>query len=793
MKFSEQWLRTWINPDIDSQGLMDLVTMAGLEVDGSEPVAGEFTGIVVGEILTAEQHPNADKLQVCKVSDGSEEFQVVCGAPNARAGLKVAFAKVGAVLGGDFKIKKAKLRQVESFGMLCSEKEIELSDSHEGIMELAADAPLGMDLREYLDLNDIAIEVDLTPNRADCFSIIGLAREVRSLTGNEITFPEIDAVAATHEETFPVTISAPEGCPRYAGRVIKSVDVTKPTPLWMVERLRRSGIRTIDPVVDITNYVMLELGQPMHGFDLDQLKGGIEVRHGKVGEKLLLLDGNEIELDEKTLLITDETGPLALAGVMGGENTGVSADTKNVFLESAFFAPIEMAGTARSYGLHTDSSMRFERGVDYANQVRAIERATQLMLEITGGEPGPVTEVASDEHIPADRTVTLTQAKLASYLGSDEIPEEKVEAILTGLGLELTEKTGSGWTFNVPSHRFDISLDVDLIEEVARVYGYNNLPTKSPECALPLPEKTETEVSLYTLRRVLVSRGYQEAVTYSFIDEKMEKLFDPEQEYIELQNPISSDLAIMRTTLLPGLVNALNHNLKRQQERVRLFETGLRFRKVDGEIVQDEMLAGLIYGSRLPKGWYEGGSSEVDFFDIKADVEAILDCSLGNEFAFKPSKVAALHPGQTAEIALAGETMGYVGALHPSVQKELGLKKPAFVFELEIAAFKAMKLPKYEAVSKFPGTSRDLAVLVDAKLSVQELLEAVHEVAGEYLKDVIIFDVYQGKGIDLQRKSVAIGLTWQHPSRTLNDEEINEWFEASIKLLETRFEATLRG
>ena len=790
MKFSEQWLREWVNPEISSQELMDQITMAGLEVDGFEKAAGDFSGVVVGEILTAERHPNADKLQVCTVTDGAEEFQVVCGAPNARAGLKVAFAKVGAVLPGEFKIKKAKLRSVESFGMLCSEQELELSESHDGIMELASGAPVGDDIRGYLGLDDVTIEVDLTTNRADCLSLAGMAREVGVLNRLPVTFPAFNKVEPQHDDTFPVAIAAEDGCPRYLGRVVKNVDVSVNTPIWMVERLRRSGIRSIDPVVDITNYVMIELGQPMHGFDLDQLKGGINVRWADNEEKLTLLDGSEVELTDQTLLITDESGPLALAGIMGGENTGVSATTKNIFFEAAYFNPLSIAGRARSYGLHTDSSHRFERGVDYTLAERAIERATELLLEIAGGQPGPVTDVKSAEHFPGEKSVSLKLSRIEKVLGLD-IGEEDVDQILAGLGLELVSKDGETRSYKVPSYRFDIAIEVDLIEELARIYGYNRLPVTAPVAHLSLKAQPEVDVSVRDMRKVLVARGYQEAVTYSFVDADSQKLFNPELEGIALANPISTDLAVMRTSLWPGLVKALQHNLNRQQERVRLFETGLSFINTGNETQQDEMIAGLVYGARLPKGWTDQG--DVDFYDLKADVEALLALSLGQEIEFTSGQHSALHPGQTACVELNGETVGYLGTLHPNLQKQLGLKKPAFLFELKQAAFNTSQLPAYQELSKFPGTTRDIAVIVDETLPVQALLNTVSEAAGEFLQDKVIFDVYQGKGIYPQRKSVALGLTWQHPSRTLNDDEINQWMDQVIQSLSDQYKATLRG
>ncbi|HJE29102.1 MAG TPA: phenylalanine--tRNA ligase subunit beta, partial [Pseudomonas nitrititolerans] len=512
MKFSEQWLRSWVNPDVSRDDLVARLSMAGLEVDSVTPAAGEFSGVVVGEILAAEQHPDADKLRVCRVSNGSEEYQVVCGAPNARAGIKIPFAMVGAVLGDDFKIKKAKLRGVESFGMLCSASELKLSDDHDGLFELPADAPVGQSVREYLGLDDAIIEVDLTPNRGDCLSIAGLAREVGANYAAAVSRPVIEPVAATHDETRPVELLAPAACPRYLGRVIRNVDLSRPTPLWMVERLRRSDIRSIDAVVDITNYVMLELGQPLHAFDLAQIRGGVRVRMAEEGEKLVLLDGQEITLRSDTLVIADHERPLAMAGVMGGEHSGVSDSTTDLFLESAFFDNIAIAGKARNYGLHTDASHRYERGVDWQLQREATERATALLLEIVGGEAGPVVESVEPAHLPKPSSIVLRNERVTQMLGLEIAPAE-VEGYLRGLELAIAASGEGEWQVDVPSHRFDIALEIDLIEELDRLYGYNRLPVSAPTAALSLTAKPETRGELPILRRLLVARGYQEAIT----------------------------------------------------------------------------------------------------------------------------------------------------------------------------------------------------------------------------------------------------------------------------------------
>ncbi len=576
MKFSEKWLRSWANPQVSHDELVARLSMVGLEVDADLPVAGAFSGVVVGEVLSTEQHPDADKLRVCQVSNGSETFQVVCGAPNVRAGLKIPFAMIGAELPGDFKIKKAKLRGVESFGMLCSAKELQISEENAGLLELPADAPVGQDVRAYLELDDYPIEVGLTPNRGDCLSLAGLAREVSAIYDVPLAPVAVDAVAAQHDETRPVELAAPAACPRYLGRVIRNVDLSRPTPLWMVERLRRSDIRSIDPVVDVTNYVMIELGQPMHAFDLAEINGGVRVRMAEDGEKLVLLDGQEITLRADTLVIADHQRALAIAGVMGGEHSGVSDSTRDLFLEAAFFDTIALAGKARSYGLHTDSSHRFERGVDSQLARKAMERATRLILDIVGGEPGPIVEQVSEAHLPKVAPITLRAERVTQMLG---MPLDAAEIVRLLQALELTVVAdGEGqWSVGVPSHRFDISLEVDLIEELARLYGYNRLPVRYPQARLAPNNKPEARAALPLLRRLLVARGYQEAITFSFIDPALFELFDPGTQPLTLANPISADMAAMRSSLWPGLVKALQHNLNRQQSRVRLFESGLRF------------------------------------------------------------------------------------------------------------------------------------------------------------------------------------------------------------------------
>lgn len=787
MKFSEKWLREWVNPAIDTQTLADQLTMAGLEVDALDPVAGEFSGVVVAEILSAEPHPDAQKLQVCKVNDGQQTLQIVCGAANARPGIKVPCARVGAVLPGDFKIKKAKLRGVESFGMLCAEQELGMAESSDGLMELAADAPVGTDIRNYLELDDNLIELGLTPNRADCLSLRGIARETAVLNKLSFEEPLQPAVAATSDASFPVRIEAAEDCPRYVGRVITSVDVSQPSPLWLQEKLRRSGLRSIDAVVDITNFVLLELGQPMHAFDLDKLQGGVVVRKAAAGEKLTLLDEQEVELREDSLVIADEGQPLALAGIMGGLGSSVTGQTRNLFLEAAFFAPDKIAGRARSYGLHTDSSHRFERGVDPQLAERAIERATQLILEICGGEAGPCNTLEAAQ-LAAPQAISLRAERIEKILGMS-LSEEEVVSIISGLGLSIS-KAPEGWAVNPPSWRFDIAIEEDLLEELARIYGYNRLPVTPLNADMEIVARPENQRPQNRIRRQLVARGFQEAVTYSFIDPALHALISERGAGIELINPISADMAIMRDSLLPGLLKTAEYNSKRQQPRLRLFEVGLRFEgKGDGE--QIPTVAALISGRREPENWSESGEL-VDFFDLKGELEALLALS-PNTVRFEAGSHKALHPGQTADIVVADRKVGWLGALHPAIQGQLDLPNPVYVFEVDLDVLTETKVPRFEPLSKFPEVRRDIAVIVPQTISAQAVIDVVEKAAGELLYNLRLFDIYQGKGIDPERKSLALGLTFRDSSRTLNEEEVSESVAAVIAALQQDLGATLRN
>jgi len=791
MKFSEQWLREWVNPPVSTEELVEQLTMAGLEVDSVEPAAAGLESLLVGEVLSTEKHPDADKLKVCQVSVGqASPLQIVCGAPNVTAGGKYPLAPVGASLPGNLKIKKSKLRGVESHGMLCSASELGLSEDHEGLMTLPADAETGQQLQELLGLDDSIIEIDLTPNRGDCLGIEGIAREVGTLLRCPVSPVEIKPVLATIDDGFDVEVQAPEACPQYLGRVIRGIDVNAQTPLWMQERLRRSGLRSLGAVVDVTNYVLLELGQPMHAFDLAQLSGGIQVRYAREGEQLTLLDERVITLDKQTLVIADHEKPLAIAGVMGGIHTGVQDETIDVFLECAFFPPKIIAGRARTYGMHTESAYRFERGVDPALQQRAMERATALLIEIAGGEAGSVTTVTATEYVPESVPVTLRQARIQKVLGISPQADEVLD-ILTRLGMTVAEQ-GKDWHVQSPTYRFDVAIEADLIEEIGRVYGYNRLPSVSLQGSLEVQALTESNNSVDELCNVLVCRGYQEAVTYSFIDPELQARVNPGLAPVPLANPISTEMAEMRTSLWPGLMSAVQHNLHRQKSRLRFFEHGLRFYSRDGEIHQDMMLAGIITGSRLPEHW-DGKGDAVDFYDMKVDVEALLALTgRARDFSFVAAEHPALHPGQSAQITAGTEAIGWIGRIHPSIAGQLDLNQDTFLFELEFGALESGQLAHFKPISRFPSIRRDLAVVVDSDLTVAELQVAVEQAAGELLQALLIFDVYRGKGIETGRKSIAFGLILQDYSRTLTEQDIEAVVTQVTEQLGKKFGATLR-
>ncbi|MGL1044213.1 phenylalanine--tRNA ligase subunit beta [Vibrio vulnificus] len=794
MKFSESWLREWVNPAVTTDELTHQITMAGLEVDDVLPVAGTFNGVKVGHVVECGQHPDADKLRVTKVDVGEEALlDIVCGAANCRQGLKVAVATVGAVLPGDFKIKKAKLRGQPSHGMLCSFTELGIDVESDGIMELAIDAPIGMDFRDFLALNDVTVDVDLTSNRADCFSIRGMAREVGVLNRADVTEPSVAPVAPSIDDTVAIEVKAPAACPRYLGRVVKNVNVHAKTPLWMQEKLRRCGIRSIDPVVDITNFVLLEQGQPMHAFDLAKIDGGIVVRLAEQGEKITLLDGSEAELNADTLVVADHNKALAIAGIFGGEESGVTSETKDVLLECAFFAPDHIRGRARSYGLHTDSSMRFERGVDYALQVNAMERATALLVEICGGEVAPVVAVESEAELPKPNKVALRRTKLDNLLGH-HIADSDVVEILERLGMTV-ETTAEGWVAVAPTWRFDIAIEQDLVEEVGRIYGYDNIPNQNPAAALKMHDHQEANIPLKRVRDLLVDRGYHEAITYSFVEPEQQKLVVPGVDALILPNPISAEMSAMRLGLIQGLLNTVVHNQKRQQPRVRLFEYGLRFIPCDtaeNGMRQEPMLAGVIAGTRSEEHW-NIDTNTVDFFDLKGDVEAILELSANDKaYSFVAAKHPALHPGQSAAIVVDGKEIGVIGTVHPELERKFGLNGRTIVFEIEWSAINRKVIPEAVALSKFPANRRDIAVVVDEAVASGDIVNACLEVGGEFLKAAKLFDVYVGKGVEESKKSLAIALTLQSNERTLEEADIAGAVDAIVAHVSEKFGASLR-
>lgn len=794
MKFSELWLREWVNPAVDSEALSGQITMAGLEVDGVEPVAGAFHGVVVGEVMECAQHPNADKLRVTKVNVGGDRLlDIVCGAPNCRLGLKVAVATVGAVLPGDFKIKAAKLRGEPSEGMLCSFSELGISDDHNGIIELPADAPIGTDIREYLKLDDNTIEISVTPNRADCLGIIGVARDVAVLNKSPLNEPEIVPVAATINDTLPIVVEAQEACPRYLGRLVKGINVSAPTPLWMKEKLRRCGIRSIDAVVDVTNYVLLELGQPMHAFDSDRLEGGIVVRMAKEGETLVLLDGNEAKLSADTLVIADQKKALAMGGIFGGEHSGVNSETKNVLLECAFFNPLSITGRARRHGLHTDASHRYERGVDPQLQYKAIERATRLLLDICGGEAGPVIDVTNEASLPKRATIRLRRSKLDRLIGH-HIADEQVSDILTRLGCEVTAGQDE-WLAVAPSWRFDMEIEEDLVEEVARVYGYNNIPDEPVQAGLVMGEHREANLSLKRVKTMLNDKGYQEVITYSFVDPKLQQLIHPGEEALVLPSPISSEMSVMRLSLWTGLLGTIVYNQNRQQSRVRIFETGLRFvpdTQANLGIRQDVMLAGAICGNRYEEHW-DLAKNSVDFFDLKGDLESVLDLTGKLEaIEFRPETNPALHPGQSAAIYLKDKRIGFIGVVHPELERKLDLNGRTLVFELEWNALADRAVPQAQEISRFPANRRDIAVVVNENVPAADVLAECKKVGANQVVGVNLFDVYRGKGVVEGSKSLAISLILQDTGRTLEEEEIAATVARCVEALKERFQASLR-
>ncbi len=795
MQFPESWLRALVNPPLSTDELCHLLTMAGLEVEEAVPVAAEFSNVVIARVLSAEKHPDADKLKLCSVDAG--EFgvlQIVCGAPNVAPNIQVPCALVGAKLPG-IEIKKAKVRGVESFGMLCSARELGLSGDHSGLLVLPADAPIGADVREFLNLGDTLITLKLTPNRADCLSLTGIAREVAALTGAPLRLTAIEPVAPTHDDTRAVVLDAPDACPRYCGRIVRGVDAKTPTPAWIKERIERCGVRSISALVDITNYVMLELGQPLHAFDDARLAGAIHVRYPKPGEKLLLLNEQTVEPSADTALIADEAKALAMAGIMGGEESGITDATTDLFLESAFFTPTAIAGKARVFGFSSDASHRYERGVDFELQRRAIERATRLIVTICGGRPGPVIEAVSPGHLPAREPVRLRTSRAAKVLGID-LSADQIGKLLQGLATAC-ERQGDEFVVTPPSYRFDMEIEEDLIEEIARLHGYDNVPAPPPKAQmamLPLPEDRRGAMAV---RHLLAERGYFEVVTFSFVEAAWEADFAGNATPIQLANPIASQMGVMRTNLIGGLVDVLATNRKRQTERVRVFEVGRVFsRDPAGQPVsgfrQSVRVGGLWAGSALPEQW-GAATRSVDFFDVKGDLESLFaPLSLDFEQASHP----ALHPGRAAKVSLGGTPIGIVGELHPRwVQKyELagsGNAAPV-VFEIELEAWLHTTMPAYREVSRFPAVTRDLALTVPRDQALKPLLEALRTCASEIVCDIRLFDVYQGKGLPEGQKSLAFRIVMQHTARTLGDVEVEAAVTEMIEVAGRKFGGALR-
>ncbi|MHB8915069.1 MAG: phenylalanine--tRNA ligase subunit beta [Thiobacillus sp.] len=784
MQFSEAWLRSLVNPALDSAQLAHALTMAGLEVEAINATAPSFDSVVVAEILSAEKHPDADRLRVCRVDVGeSAPVTIVCGAPNAAAGLKVPCARPGAKLPG-IEIKVAKVRGVESFGMLCSSKELGLNGQLDGLMVLEEDAPVGEDLRTYLNLNDKLITLKLTPNRADCLSIQGIAREVGAITQTEARFQAINEAASEIGDTLEVSIAAPDACPLYLGRVIRGIDAQAISPRWMIERLERSGLSPILAPVDITNYVMLELGQPMHAFALSHLQGGIEVRMARMGEKLTLLDGQTADLALDMLVIADDNGPIALAGIMGGLPTSVERFSVDLFLEAAFFAPTAITGRARRLGLNTDSAHRFERGVDFGLTRAAMERATQLILDICGGRAGPINAHVSN--LPARDPIVLRLARLARVAGV-ALDANHVARDLRALGAAV-EQHDDSLLVTPPSFRFDLSIEEDLIEEAVRLYGYDNIPAQPPAAPSLMLPQDETLLPDDALRASLVALDYQEVITYSFVDPSIETTLLGNTTPLVLANPLASQLSVMRTSLWSGLIETLRHNLNRQHDRVRIFELGRVFLNTDNQLEQPIRLGGLAMGPATPEQW-DTPARAVDFFDIKGDLERLFNGALDTW----RGEHTALHPGQTAQLILDGQRVGWLGALHPRLVQELDLPTAPILFELDLEALSLRPFPRHQSIARFPQVRRDLAFVLDANIPAGDVLATMQQAATAIVSELAVFDQYRGKGIAPEQKSLAFRVVMQDTQRTLTDAEVEDTVAKLADAVLRQFNATLRS
>ncbi|MEW5889370.1 MAG: phenylalanine--tRNA ligase subunit beta [Pseudomonadota bacterium] len=791
MQFSENWLREFVNPSLAAQELARLLTMAGLEVESLQSVAPPFDKVVVAQVLSVEKHPDADKLKLCRVdAGGSEPLQIVCGAPNVVAGMKVPCALVGARLPG-IDIKAAKVRGVESFGMLCSARELGLSEDHGGLLALPADAPVGQDVRRYLDLDDQRFTLKLTPNRADCLGVYGIAREVAALTGATLRPLRIPSVPATVPDRLPVKVAAPDLCGRFSGRVIRGVNARAATPDWMRRRLERCGLRSISALVDISNYVMLELNRPNHVFDLARIKGGLEVRWARAGERLLLLNGQVIDLAPDVGVIADESGVESLAGIMGGETTAVSLETTDVYVEAAFWWPDAIQGRARRYGFTSDAGHRFERGVDFADTVAGVERVTRLILEICGGRAGPVDDQVL--RLPERKPVRLRTARAAKILGIP-ISAEEIAAIFGRLGLAW-ERSGQDFLVTPPSYRFDLAIEEDLIEEIARLHGYDRIPVRVARASIPMLPRSESARSPWRLRRLLAARDYQEVVNYSFVDGQWEQDFCANRQPVVLANPIASQMGVMRSSLIGGLVGNLAHNLKRRVERVRVFEVGRCFlRDAKGDqiegFLQPQRIGGLAYGTAAPEQWGIKPDRQVDFYDVKGDVEVLLEPFAAT---YERLEHPALHPGRAAQVLLAGVPVGLLGELHPRWVQKYELGTAPVVFELDLDALLRRELPRYAEVSRFPPVVRDLALVVAQTLPAEALLQGLRKAAPAVVRDIRLFDVYAGKGIEQEKKSLAFRVVMQDTEKTLSDGEVEAVLAKLIEAAQRNFAAKLRA
>ncbi len=790
MKISEKWLRSWADPDVDTEQLCDQLTNLGLEVDGCVSSYEHLSGVSVAEIKSVETLDDTDGkfITTCTVDTGTDRVQVVCGAPNVRVGMKSAYAKPGASLNEKDRVEKVRVYGEASDGMLCSGAELGISSDASGILELADDLALGRDVKDALGLNDVMIDIDLTPNRGDCLSVRGIAREIGVVNRLSVNEEVIEKVPPRNAQELPIELANTIGCPRYLGRVVTDINSSASTPDWMVQRLVGCGLRPIDPVVDVTNYVMLELGQPLHAFDLANIRSGIVVRDARAGEKLKLLDGTEIKFNAGTLLITDGDTPLAIAGVMGGESSGIQEDTKDVFLECAYFSPDTIVGIPRQYGLQTDASMRYERGVDPDLQSRAIERATYLLCEVVGGEPGPVTVAESSADLPNEREIVLRKDRLEMLIG-EKIGDAEVEDIFTRLGF-IIESDAHSWRVGIPSYRFDLSIEEDLVEEVCRVHGYNQIGASHPVASLPFDVELDRVSESLSVRSRIAELGYFEVINYSFIEQDLNDRFVPGFQAPQVENPIASQYASMRKSLIPGLIASAHHNLTRQQETVRLFEHGKCFAIADGDTLQEDRLAGIALGASRPEGWAEVHRG-VDFYDVKGDLERIT-ALLSMDLTYQRSKKAFLHPGQAACISTELGTIGDFGKLHPEITMAMELPEQTYVFELQAEPFAKIAAPLAEHVAPFPYVRRDLALLVADEIPVQNLCSSIREELSDLLADLTVFDVYQGENVDAHKKSIGLGLLLQDKRTTLTDETVATRMESLLSRLTSEFDVTQR-